>query len=120
MKSVIFRIGGKATTGDVLVLNAVPSKGGLSYARYFPKGGGTYAYLDENDEAQRKVTEPETPAEMAVGLAVAINASGEFPSDHITATAKGDLLVLSCSDVYADVIFTGEVQGKRTETIEEI
>jgi hypothetical protein len=119
MKSVIFKFSGDVDKGDLVVITATHPRGGASNAKYYVKGREVTAEI-KGEEVTKVVIPAETPEVLAEKLAFEINFGKEYIPNQFKAQAKGDLLIIACSDNVNEVIFFSQYDGKNTLKVEEL
>lgn len=126
MKTALFKVTDGGADGDLVVVMYTTPRGGLSNASYIIKGERYPMAFDPVTGDPVKIEGApaipgDTPDDIVKGLAFSINRNGsEFCEGQFTAEAKGDMLVIGCSDLVSDITFISQVQGKGTAKIEQL
>jgi len=101
---------------DLLIVEVASAGGGRMGVKHQVKGPRMLPKLDADGFATEVQNVPaETPNDIAVDLAAQINR--EWLPECVQATAKDDMLVIKCTDLFSDVIFTTHVQGEGGTTM---
>ncbi len=112
MKTMVFDIQDPAA-GDMVIINASAPKGGKISAKYIVLGARVKPVLDDGGFIVRTDQLPaDTGKDIAANLSAQIN-SGWMP-ECVKAKVKPEtgVLILNCTDLFTDVIFTSEVHGE--------
>ncbi len=111
MKTVVFDIK-DPTPGDLVVIEVTASKRGKNNAKHLVLGERTIPKLDDNGFLiGTDKLPPDGPAEVAAGLAACI--ANECLPECAAATVKESTgqLVVQCTDLFMDTVWTPQVQG---------
>lgn len=115
MKLVIVEIK-DPTPGDVVTVEVTASKRGKNGASHLVRGSWKRPITNEKGEVTGLEDMPaHGPAEVAAGLALCINS--ECLPECAKACVEGSRLVVQCSDLFMDTVWTSQVQGKGKTTV---
>lgn len=122
----MFTFTGTATPGDLVMLGYSAPRGGRSTAKYRVKDGTERDEIVYDAEKVASIKHTSVPADtmanVVSGLASCINGIGgecEWSpgTGDFRAIAKGETLMVMCSDLVSDLTFHADVDGKGTEKI---
>ena len=122
MRTILVTIAGTLTPGDLLMLNySHKSGGGVSTIKYRVRPPVDEIVTDPATGAKTVQTLPDSIPNAIKGLLDELNRGQSWPNEEFQGSLKDDsTLVIKCKDdhEHAQNVFTAEVEGAKTETIE--
>lgn len=114
MKTVLFKLSGTPKPNDLIVLSYASPRGGRTHVMH--RARGQRVFTKENDDGTQEplIVPPDTIEDIARELVAEIDRGWmkeAFEPKHKKASADASTVVIQCTGLVENVVFSGEVEG---------